>query len=212
MKMLSILLVLLTALMITGNLQADTQNYPDPMYCTATIATEGVELFLYCTPSGNGAPATRAVDDSGNIHDASITLTLRDAAGDPMPGFPGQDINIGTAAGTLSHCYYMFFNDTDANGQVHWSGPIRTGGYSQDRSDQLCLYVNGYPIVCDPGLTLYINTPDLNGDQMVDILDITTFQALSADGYHPALDLEHDNVIDILDVTRLTTAWLEGCR
>lgn len=200
---------LLTLILVVCSGSLALAGVYDPTNSTAEMATD-MELTMFNRPDGLGVAFAQARDIGGDTYDATITLVLRDAGDLPIASFPPEDMWLESRDGGLQACVQGAVADftTNAAGETAWVNPLAAGGYSTD----LCqVVVNGTPLASQTGMSLYFNSPDVNGDLVVDILDITAFQPIFNAGYDRAVDLDYDGVLDILDITRLTTAWLISC-
>jgi Dockerin type I domain len=94
--------------------------------------------------------------------------------------------------------------------------PIFGGGHSEvDASGNpisSAVVVWGGPESCGSvNVELYFNSPDINGDLAVDLLDITTFIADLNGSYNYRSDFNFDGAIDLLDLSFLQGAMGASC-
>jgi hypothetical protein len=145
-----------------------------------------------------------ASGDNLGARGLTITVTVRDVSNNVIAGFPFQDVTLSSAiAGELAICQGGASADanTDVNGQTTFSGNIAGGGSTEGG---LQVFLNEVPVTGNGGSVLAINanSPDINGDLTVDVVDVGFFaQGFGGD---PALafavDLISDGNINIADV------------
>lgn len=146
----------------------------------------------------------------GEIVDASITLHLRDCYDIPIAAFPREDMWLESADGGLSMCVggTTADADTDAQGIATWTQPLAAGGSSQ----ALCqVMINGLALPYSPGLLLHFNSPDINGDGAVNIMDVPL---MAADFYGAGSfrsDLARDGRTDLGDIVKFAQALGSSC-
>ena len=136
--------------------------------------------------------------------DATITVTLVNAVGDPIQGYPYDDIWLETTEGGLVSCTLGSAPEgsTDANGQTSWTLPLAAGGCSE--GEGLQVYVAGAPLQMAP-IDLTVNSADMNGDLEINLTDISLFtQSLATYSY--AGDFNFDGSINLSDVARFAAA------
>ncbi len=175
------------------------------------IAYQGTEtLSLTCFPNGNGAPFTEAYLDDGTLVDATITLHLHDFYDNPVPFYPKEDIWLEATDFGLAMCPGGTCpdTDTDINGITVWTNPLHAGGTSQSL---LQVFVNGSPLNNSPGLNMRTNSPDINGDLAVNLIDLGYF-ALDLNGpYNYRSDFHFDGAINLPDLGKLAAAFGSHC-
>jgi hypothetical protein len=155
---------------------------------------------LMVVPDGSGNPFTEAHDEQGDVVDATITLYLRDPAGAPIPNFPFEDLWLETADGGVVPCIWSMIADqnTDANGMTLWTNPPVAGGHSQG---PVLVFVNGSALTSNPGLPLRFNSPDINGDLVVNLQDLAILAPDFFSGYNFRSDLNGDSYLNLTDVS-----------
>ena len=181
-------------------------NSPDPNWSTArTSVPAGVTPVLYNLPNGQGAPFTQA-GSLGGLVDATITLTLVDAAAQPVAGFSRSDLwlekEIAAGTGNFMACTGGTIADaaTDADGVTTWANPLRAGGWSTSRT---LVVVNGSPLQTNAGLVLRHNSADLNGDGAANLTDLPLFAGDYFGAYAFRSDLLFDGAVNLSDIPRL---------
>jgi len=175
-------------------------DVPDLFLSEAFIAHGGPGVpSLLVVPDGNGNTFTEAHDEQGDVVDATITLHLRDSQGMPIPLFPREDLWLETVDGGLVSCIWGLIADdhTDHNGMTQWIEPAIAGGYSEG---PVLVFVNGSPLTSNNGLPLSFNSPDINGDLVVNLADVVIFAGDYFSGYQFRSDLVRDGVLNLSDI------------
>lgn len=197
------------ALLLLGSTGIAADNVPDMDLSTASIAADADGANVFVVPDGTGQPLTEARAPGGALVDATITLTLLDPWGNPISGYPPEDLWLETSGDGLVACSGGTSADhqTDNTGQTTWSTSLAAGGNSH--GELVRVYVASYPLN-GPGLDLTFNSADINGDLVVNLSDIGAFtpmlSAYSVDG-----DFNHDGVVDLSDVARFTSVNGVSC-
>ena len=181
--------------------------------------TEPVCVMVAPDGSGGGLAQARTMD--GQIVDASIDVQiwLIDEFGPlyPLGGFPAEDIGLQAHVCATMGCgqpYVMIADaDTDPDGWTRFSAAPRAGGWSQDLLD---IWLVGDPaslIGADiPPLPIWFNSPDLSGDLVVDLTDMTLFtQDLGSGEAVFRSDLVWDGVLNLSDIAVFTQHLGASC-
>lgn len=166
---------------------------PDLALSSATSPTD----CLYICPAGDGQSL------------AGITVTLLDANGDPVAGYPADQIWADASIpGDLTYCTTAFLADapTDANGQTTITGTAAGGGYTQEMQ----VYVNGQPLIGAP-LDITVVSPDINGDGAADICDLDLLAIDVAGAYQYRSDFNCDLTINLTDIAIFATHYCHTC-
>lgn len=191
---LTIFLLLLTASGVHAGIGG-----PQGTYNMAYTGTEALTLLV--VPDGSGPPLNEARLPFGGTADATITLQLRDANYDPIPYYPREDMWLESEDNGLIICAGGSIADTetDLNGETHWTNPLRGGGASEALT---VVKVNGSLVELTSGVRLGFNSPDINGDLVVNLLDVALFAEDFFD--HPVFsfrsDFYRDGQINIADL------------
>lgn len=174
---------------------------PDLSHCVAYIAYEGPGTpSLLVVPDGDGNPFTEAHDEEGNVVDATITLIMLDNMDFPIANFPFEDCWLESIDGGLVACNGGTTGDanSDINGMMEWVNPMFAGGFSEELVQ---VYVNGAALETNPGFPLKFNSPDLNSDLVVNLIDIGFLTNVYFDNYHFKGDVNGDGVVNLVDLT-----------
>ena len=170
---------------------------------TYHLAYEGGEtLCLLVVPDGSGPPLTEARTMAGYTADATVMVEILDLAAYPLVGYPPEDVWMISRDGGLVTCDGGFIADapTDANGHTTISLPPRAGGWSLDLAQ---LMVNGSVVTSRAGVDLVFNSPDLNGDLLVNLSDVQLFAGDFFGFYAHRSDLYYDGTINLSDIVPL---------
>lgn len=207
------LLLLLTLPIAAPVLAADIPPLP---YAEVSVATEG-PLSLLCTPDGSGISFTQVFDSTGQPVDGTITMTLYDDSppwGDPVAFFPAEDIWLEDMAGYLVSCPGGTIPDgnTDANGTTTWTGVLHAGGHSEPvGGNHLAIMVMGGNIEGGDLPNFRLNSPDLNGDLVVNLTDVAQFTMGYYGPYAYQVDLHWDGTVNLSDLAELARAVGATC-
>lgn len=165
--------------------------------CPAPVCASGSVLV---TPEGNG-PTLEAL---GLV----ITVTVLGCDGIPLSGYPADEIRLEAFSGSVDFCGNAVADHaTDGQGQTTFSGALAGGGWSQGD-----LYVTVGSMRQVPALPLAVNSPDINGDLRVDLIDVSEFAADFLDeAYQFRSDFTHDGVENLADIGILAWHLGEGC-
>ncbi len=194
--------LLILALISFVSVPVLASGIPDPFLSHVVCAYEGTEhVTILNFPDGTGFSFQEARDQNGNMVDATITLYLRDSNNDPIADFPWEDMWLQSEDGGLFICFWGTSPDanTDMNGMTQWVFPLRAGGSSQAPLEVL---VNGLAIQNPPNLPISFNSPDVNGDGYVNLIDLGYFSADYFGEYNFQSDFHCDGQINLADVAR----------
>jgi len=180
---------------------------PDLNLSTAVTAAPGSSVFSL--PSGAGAPLASARAFGGGVVDATITLTLVDSSGDPIFLYPFDDMWLESSDDGLVYCSRGTAADgsTDIDGQTTWATALQAGGHTTDGA--VCLVmIAGAPLATT--LDLRFNSADINGDLVVDLVDVSLFapQVIGAGSYSG--DFNFDGIVDLVDVSIFAPVVIVG--
>lgn len=182
-------------------------GFPD----LSTVEMPGVptgEAVLMVLPDGSGPDFGGARNISADL-DATVVLYLVDLAyGTPVSGFPGEDIALApfSDTGTFRSCSadggLLADRDTDIDGVTLWNAPPEAGGWT---NDLLAVYVRGDALTSNAGLPLRFNSPDIDGNGLIDLTDAGFMNLDSRGTYHFRSDLHYDGVINLSDLGAMMT-------
>ncbi len=184
-------------------------------FMAETAAPPGAFPVLFHVPDGSGASFTQARAAGGLTVDATITLHLHDGAGNPIVGLPATDMWLeredAAGTGNLAVCVDGTIADgpSGLDGVARWQEPLRVGGWSTSRT---LVVVCGAPLPSSLGLAIRHNSPDLNGDLVVDLSDVPLFATDFQNGSNAfRSDLHYDGAVNLSDIPRLSGALGKGC-
>jgi hypothetical protein len=179
---------------------------PDLSLSTATTgAPAGVSV--YNSPNGLGDPLTIARTATGVVHNATITLTLVDALGVPIPFYPSEDMMLDTTGGNFAFCPNGTAANlsTDVNGQTTWANPLAAGGSSF--GFLVNVLISNAPLN-QAGLNIIFNSADIDGDLRVNVADLTPFsQDYVSPVYAYRSDFARDGDVNVSDLTQFARAY-----
>lgn len=177
----------------------------------AEIAYEGSEtISLLTVPNGTGNQFNEVRQADGTIVNATITLYLLDFYYQPVPDFPLEDIWLQTTDDGMVMCSGNTNPDydTDANGETTWVNPLHAGGYS---TGLIQVVVNGSPLTSSPGFNLNTNSPDINGDLVVNLSDLGLLANDLSSGYAYRSDFYYDGILNLSDIGKFATSVGAEC-
>ena len=191
---------------------------PDLQESTATTAYHaggGVDVVsVMIAPNGLGKLFTEAYDAAGATVDATVTLYLRNTAGDAIVGFPAEDMWLASTG--MNPCVGGSNADdpTDEFGMTTWVDSPVGGGSSTVSLTQVI--ISGDALTSSGGMGITFNSPDISGDGIVNLTDVGNFAAAlgvfsSTSVATYGADLVRDNVINLSDVGRLAPAVGSSC-
>lgn len=186
--------------------------------CSSLATTAGGGCCSLC-PAGDGT-ALNALGAASPIADNTITVTVNDQTGAPVPGIPAADFWVVGCSDLLALCGGSgAINATaasDVNGQTTMVGALAAGGCDPAVS----VVVQGAILLdkdaaCVPlCLSIYARSPDTDGSGDVGIVDFTLFGAAWEPGggvYDVCQDYACNGSIDIVDFTIFGSHWLHLC-
>jgi len=167
-------------------------------------------ICLMVIPDGSGSAMTDAKTDFGGSADATITVEILDQTELPVADFPAEDIWLESDDGGLAPCRggTIADNPTNAIGRTTISGALRAGGWSLSMTK---VFVNGDSNTNPQNLSLVFNSPDINGDLLVNLSDVQLFAGDFYGSYHFRSDLAFDNVINLSDIVPLSRSLGATC-
>jgi hypothetical protein len=160
-------------------------------------------VTLLVVPDGSGPPLTQARSLGGSLVDATVHVLARDDAGLPEPGVDAEGWNLVWTGGGVHACGGGLPADhaTLADGTTEWAGPLRAGGHSHGL---VRVFTWGNPVFTNDGQPLQVNSPDLNGDLEINLLDVPLFaQDFLGGTYDFRSDLHYDGVVNLSDIIPL---------
>ncbi len=184
--------------------------------------TEPIHIMI--TPGDGGDPLNAAEFSGGAPVDATIRVQLLATGGDlgvsklpeSIADFPFEDIWLEAPGVAMCAGGATADANTDADGWFTFSGRLNGGGWTDANLGTPGLQVMVSGMALDDQTAsirphILVNSPDLNGDGMVNMADIPPF----ADDFHGSYafrsDFQWDGVINLSDVTRLATSLGESC-
>ena len=185
----------------------------DPCSSTASVPSMLDTCCLYVCPQGDGPE----LSDCGSI----ISITVKDQSGTPLDGVPAADFWLEGCSGGMALCGGSGSSNADsasnALGNTTMSGGIAAGGCDIG----VVVVIQGVIVLAQSTvcttyecLPIVITSPDINGDLIVDIIDLAAF----AIGYTsppkpltPCLDYNCDGLVDIIDFAVFAIHYLHSC-
>ncbi len=199
----------------------------------ATTASHPDWVSMCNVPDGTGTPFTAAHSFGCIPVDARIRVTMLNAAGAPMPGIPASDIWVESSLGGMALCPYtnppgtwpgyVSIADGPTNGAgVTWfTNSTFAGGYTSIGGPEFCVVMTPWGRVAGTGpggppnsnLRIGFNSPDIDGNGVVDIADVAQFAVCFFGGGPPPYHCNFcwDNAIDLSDLVIMAQAYGRTC-
>jgi len=203
----------LMGLLICGTMliaSAAGAGIPD-LDCSNAV-TAAVEQVSVCScPQGDGFSLANCMTYPAHPdQDATITANLCDINGDPVLLYPASDIWL--ESGDLTKAGIVFCaggtnadNDTDINGDTTFSNTL-FAGYSGAGA---LVVVNGS--IINAPLDILFNSPDINGDLIVNLTDVILFAQDYYTGYNYRSDFYWDGNLNLSDIVLLAVHNTHDC-
>jgi hypothetical protein len=197
-------LVLVSAMALAASVAV--AEIPDLDLSTATIAPAANGSVLYNRINGAGYAFTQAHLPNGSPVDATITLTLVNYLGNPLPNHVAEDFWLETSGGSLAFPANGTIADaaTNAAGQTVWQQPLVAGGCTL--GETVIVMVEGQPLN-QSGINLAFVSADNNGDLVVNLADLSTFASGYTGSYNGCADVFYDGVINLSDLSLFSQAY-----
>lgn len=184
--------------MLLGLAGLASAGVPDAGLSSSSSAGSGTLLI---TPAGTGKTL-------GGIG-CTVTVTVRDATGTPIAGYPFQDVfldDAGTSEISLCQGGSTADFNTNASGVTTMSGGIAGGGWTQNG-----LQVHLAGVAIGVALPINANSCDINGDLVVNLGDVGDFATDFSGAYNFRSDFQFDGVVNLGDIGELSIHNGETC-
>lgn len=138
-----------------------------------------------------------------------VWVQVRDTEDLPIPNFPYQDMWLddnGDLSLSLCQDGAVADGNTDASGTTTISGALFAGGYTPAGTK---VWIQGTPVFGD-ALGLRLVSPDINGDLVVDVLDLVRFGAAFGTP-DAAADFDADGGVGLVDFGILGVHYGDHC-
>ena len=155
----------------------------------------------------------------GQPANARVDVFLVSYDWDPVPDFPMEDMWLDPEASTDLVCPgfspWGFFPDqnTNVNGETHFENPLNGGGWTEGPVWFYLIGVRGATPeqVEFPPIPIRFNSPDINADGIVDLVDISLFATDYFGDYHYRCDYHWDGFLNLSDVAMLASGLGVAC-
>lgn len=180
-------------------------------------------VHIVVSPSGNGTALTMAEFLGGPATDATIRIQLwiqDDTIGDPDPptpiaNFPNEDIWLEFPGANACVGGAIADAPTDSEGWFTFSRPLIMGGWNGPADGTPRISLSGMILLDETGQpispTIVVNSPDINGDRVVNLTDLSIFAPDFHGGYAFRSDFIWDGVINLSDVVWMAVEMGEEC-
>ena len=183
-------------------------SIPDINQCSiGTRATQDVSIMV--CPGCDGPTFAEAQVFGGVVMDATIEVFIRNSAGQGIPGIPATDIVIDDGSFVFcpggGHADY----DTDGSGYTEFALPPCGGGCST--GPLFNGFLSGVSFLQNPISHVQFNSPDSNGDLVVDLIDLADFAGVYFSGAVYCSDYYWDGVMNLLDLALFSQHYGHVC-
>ncbi len=174
-------------------------------------------------PNGSGTQLAGCYAMGGIPTNVSILVTLNDVTGLPVPMVPATDIRIEEMQTPLSWCANSWYppplhapnladGPTNAAGQTQFSLSYHGGGWLHGPTMIWVLEASGAWMPIPTPVLVYYNSPDINGDLIINLTDISFFAAdYFGAVYMYRSDFNYDGIINLTDLAMLAPALGVSC-
>jgi len=203
MKLTHCLLVLLVAIPVMAI------DIPELPICEAHMPIN--EGSIWVSPDGSGPGLEYGYDMAGEVADVRITLLVLNGEYEPIANLPYEDLWLQSESNGLTRCVggTVADHNTDQNGETTFSGPFLAGG-SNPNPEKILVMIFGDPLVQNP-LSLFINSPDINGDLAVNLSDISAMTQVLNGDYDWSCDFNNDGAVNLSDIVVFATCLGAVC-
>jgi len=183
---------------------------PDLSHCYATIAHEPASI--YSLPDHGGDSLDNAYAYGAQRVDATITVVMLDMFDNPIYLYPSEDIWLVGVGGEFVFCPGGTVADhaTDENGMTTISGPFAAGGSVHPLENGMVVLLSGQALE-QPPFALGSNSPDINGDLVVNLSDVVLFAQNFGAVYQYRYDYNWDGVVNLTDAVFLAQGIASAC-
>jgi hypothetical protein len=177
-------------------------------------------VCILVVPDASGFTMSEARTIAGEVVDASIHVRIVEVdehgPQGPVLGFPAADLDLRTLDNQVLSCVVdgvmIADQESGLDGWTAFTLAPTAGGWS---NASVQVYISGSPaayLTVFPPLPIYFNSPDINGDLIVDLSDVALFtQDLGTGGAAFRSDLVWDGVINLSDIAVFTQHLGASC-
>ncbi len=204
---------------------------PDLNLSSASSANGMIWASVFTRPDGLGNTLTSAYRFGGATFNALVRVHMVDAAGVGIPGIAAADMWLESGLGGLVPCPYNFApgtwpgyvsiadGPTGPAGAAIFTNAVFGSGWSDVPGLEPCIVmtpwgkVNGTAGGSPPNSNLPIgfNSPDLNGDGVVNLTDLIIFAGSYMGTYSYSCDYFWDGTLNLSDLVLFAGALGATC-
>jgi len=185
--------------------EADCWIIPDP-YMSWAGPSDPTPVSIWILPDGSGLPLDQAQGPGGVTVSMSIQVLLFTPDGNPHSGIEPHEVWIEDLLGEVSLCLPGWHPDVwnQAEGEFFFTGSPAGGGSRAhaDNNNPFRVMVCNGPL-WDPVYNLAVNSPDINGDLQVNLVDLSLFGQDFHGVYAYRSDFVWDGQVNLLDLAVL---------
>ena len=217
-------LALAAAVLLWAPGAAQAQGWPDAASSTAVLMPVGSpQVSMFLVPNGSGTQLAGCFAFGGAPANVFIQVTLNDVTGLPVPMVPAANVRIEELQSPRAWCANSWYppplhapnladGPSNAAGQTQFSLSYHGGGWLHGPTLIWVLEASGaWMPIAAPVLVSY-NSPDINGDLVVNLTDISFF-AMDFWGaaYMYRSDFNYDGVTNLTDLAMLAPTIGVSC-
>ena len=191
------------------------QGFPVAQNCSAVLNTPGpLSVSMFLIPDGSGTPLANCYAFGGTFTSAVINVTLIDAAGLPAVGVPATNVRLEEMNSNVFWCSNAWYPPpvhapnladmaSNAAGQTQFTLSYHGGGWIHGSTFVWVLEASGAWMQIPTPVNVSYNSPDINGDLVVNLSDVSFFAMDFFAGYMYRSDFNYDGIINLTDLVML---------
>lgn len=217
--------VLMMAVAIAFGCVSTVLGQPVPGNSTAVLSgySQQNDVSVMIVPDGSGFPLSNCFERGGTqLTSGKITVTLVDSGGNVVPAYPPNWITLEEMTSPLVWCRNVAnpptancpnYADlpTDAAGQTTFTLSYYGGSQVQSPTNVwVFVPTSGWFSIPITG-NVSFNSPDINGDLLVNLTDIAIFAMDFFGPYNYRSDFNYDQLVAIVDLAMFAPHLNKAC-
>ena len=175
--------------------------------CAGTTTVVATGSHVSCAPDATLCP-------NGDYHTVDVTVTVKDCYGTPLAG---QMVTVNASPPGSPFCYCPDgepvphdYSDSKIVGPTGSSGVVVATFDKVGGCGDMVFWATTAGVTAGPSLSIYIASPDNNGDCSVDLIDFGNF-ALAFTTADPCSDYNCDGLVDLIDFGNFAQHFTHHC-